>query len=164
VPAGTYRLTLGDLSITDGLTLTGAGANVVTVDALGLNRVFEVLSSAAVTLSGLTITGGSVTGHGGGILNSGNLTLLNCAIDGNTATGMDGGSLAAGGQPQNPGTVSGLGAGCTTAAPWPSSTARCRTTRQSAATAPAPSTATPGAGAAAWTVGFSTTAAALSSF
>ena len=46
VPAGTYRLTrastLGDLSITDGLTLSGAGASAVTVDALGLSRVFEV--------------------------------------------------------------------------------------------------------------------------
>jgi len=115
VPAGTYRLllasTVGDLSITDGLTITGAGANVVTVDALGLNRVFEVSSLNAVTLSGLTITGGNVTGHGGGILNSGNLTLLSCAVDGNTATGMDAGSDAVGGEPQNPGTVSGMGGG-----------------------------------------------------
>jgi hypothetical protein len=115
VPAGTYRLTLastlGDLSITDGLTLSGVGADAVTVDALGVSRVFEVSLSAPVTLSGLTITGGKVVGHGGGILNTGNLTLRDCAIDGNTATGMDGGSAAAGGQPHDPGTVSGLGGG-----------------------------------------------------
>ena len=167
VPAGTYRLaltsTLGDLSITDGLTLTGAGANLVTVDALGLNRVFEVSSLSGVTLSGLTITGGNVTGHGGGILNTGNLTLLNCAIDGNTATGMDGGSDAAGGQPQDPGTVSGLGGGIYNSLALTVVNCTLSNNKAVGGNGDFPPNGGGGGGAAAWAAGCSTTAPARSS-
>jgi hypothetical protein len=163
VPAGAYRLPLGKLSITDGLTLTGAGANLVTVDALGLNRVFEVSSLNAVTLSGLTVTGGKVAGHGGGILNSGNLTLLNCAIDGNTAAGMDGGLAAAGRQPQDPGTVSGLGGGIYTSGAL--TVVSCTLSNNKAVGGNGASGPHGGgaAGAAAWGAGCSTTAPARSS-
>ena len=58
-------------TITDDLTITGPGSDLLTIDAGGNSRVFEVNDGTAtditVTLSGLTITGG-LAGNGAGIL------------------------------------------------------------------------------------------------
>jgi VCBS repeat-containing protein len=80
LPAGTYALSLagseengartGDLDITDGLTIVGAGAALTAVDATNLNdRVFDVRAGGVgapttVSLQNLTITGGKTLGGG----------------------------------------------------------------------------------------------------
>ncbi|MEZ6071252.1 MAG: hypothetical protein R3C10_13505 [Pirellulales bacterium] len=89
---GTITLTLGELVIDKSLSIDGPGADLLTVDASGNDptpdsvltddatiaddgdgsRVFNIddgnsHSQATVTLSGLTISGGDVTGVGGGI-------------------------------------------------------------------------------------------------
>src|SRR5262249_3906588 len=57
--------------------------NQTVIDAKGLDRVFQVFSGFNVTLSGVVLQGGTVTGapaQGGGIYNAGTLTLLNAAV------------------------------------------------------------------------------------
>src|SRR5579884_1015985 len=70
------------------LVIQGAGAGQTIINASGLgDRAFNVGAGANLTLEGVTVTGGSVSGtsHGGGILNSGALTLRNSSISGNSA-------------------------------------------------------------------------------
>jgi CSLREA domain-containing protein len=88
LPPGDYLLALsgagestaqtGDLDITGELTILGAGKEDTTVDAAGLDRVFEI-HSPAVHISGVTITGGDPgIPSGGGIrVEAGTLTLSN---------------------------------------------------------------------------------------
>ena len=87
------------LRITDAVTITGLGANLVTIDALGGGdnvldgngfRVFEVNdgdsnNSIDVSISGLTLAGGDTGDSGGAISNFENLTLDGVAIVGNRA-------------------------------------------------------------------------------
>ena len=47
---------IGDLDITDPLTITGAGQASVTIDGKGVDRIFDVAATASI--SGVTITGG----------------------------------------------------------------------------------------------------------
>jgi predicted outer membrane repeat protein len=98
VPAGTYDLTLGELHVTDGLTLAGAGAPTTIVEPalIAPSRVFEV--SAPSTISGLTIRNGFVAGDGdgGGVLTTAALTLDHVIVSDNTATGTGGGIAADG--------------------------------------------------------------------
>ena len=92
--AQTITLTSGqlELSNTSGTeTITGPAAGV-TVSGGGLSRVFQVDSGVTAILSGLTITGGSTTGNGGGLYNDGGtITLTDCTVSGNSAG--DGGGL-----------------------------------------------------------------------
>ena len=54
--------------------------------------MFQVDSGVTASLSGLTITGGSTTGSGGGLYNDGGIvTLTDCTISGNSAGGNGGG-------------------------------------------------------------------------
>jgi hypothetical protein len=112
LPAGTYHLTIpganetndatGDLDVnkTAGtMTITGAGARTTTIDASGLGDRALQLVVGTLTLSGVTVTGGSAPSgqQGGGIANSGGtLTVSNSTIKGNTATSGadDGGGIA----------------------------------------------------------------------
>jgi len=126
VPAGTYTIAIagageeaaatGDLDITGNLTITGAVGGETIVSGGGLDRVFDVLAPAVVTLSRLTIQSGNAStpdAPGGGIRNAGALTLSTMAIRGNTAAG-DGGGMAnrTGGSAQLTNvTVTGNGAG-----------------------------------------------------
>lgn len=86
---GTIELTLGAITIVDDVIITGPGADKLTIDAGGLSRVFHVNTGVEATISGLTITGGSVTASspggnvGGGVLNQGDLTLHSVVIVGN---------------------------------------------------------------------------------
>jgi hypothetical protein len=84
----TIHLSSGELAIGQSLTIQGPGAGKLDVDAGGLSRVFDVTSaSAAVTISGLTISGGSAV-QGGGLLDQGGtLTLSGDAIANNQAVG-----------------------------------------------------------------------------
>ena len=51
-----------------------------------MSRVFQVDGGVTASLSGLTISGGSVSpGNGGGLANYGTATLTDCTISGNTA-------------------------------------------------------------------------------
>jgi hypothetical protein len=99
----TLILTQGELAITDSLTIQGPGASLLTIDASGNDptptqnngdgtRLFNVdngdaANSINVSISGLTLTGGDVTGDGGAIRSVENLTIQNSTITGNSATG-----------------------------------------------------------------------------
>ncbi len=90
--SGTITLTGGVLSITQSVTIAGPGAGVLTVSGNNTTTVFDIAPSVAnqdVTISGLTITGGSATTNGGGILAAGvlrSLTLSGDTITGNQVT------------------------------------------------------------------------------
>lgn len=107
----------GDLDITSGLTITGPGANLTTIDGGGIDRVLQISPGSAtnVRVSGLTLTGGKALntytdgGHGGGITNGGTLTLTNVTVKANSAD-LGGGGITnevSGTLTINSGTVSG---------------------------------------------------------
>src|SRR5262245_11452455 len=83
---GGTQLELTDTTGTTAITGPRAG---VTVSGGGLSRVFQVDPLVTASISGMTITGGSVGGFGsgGGLLNSGTITLTNCTVSGNSVTG-----------------------------------------------------------------------------
>ena len=86
-------LTIGELEITDDLTINGLGANLLTVSGNNLSRVFLIDdgdrgNQTDVIIDGLTITEGTTTDNGGGILNRENLTVLNSDISDNAGTGI----------------------------------------------------------------------------
>jgi len=110
LPAGVFTLTrpglddaavLGDLDITDSLTIQGAGSAATIVDGNGAvtgDRVFQILATAKeTTLSGLTVRNGkrvSTFDEGGGIYwdgGGGHLTLNNVVVENNA--GYYGGGL-----------------------------------------------------------------------
>ena len=80
------------------ISITGPGANLLTLSASNGSRVFQVTAGTKASISGVTITGGSAlatggqSGLGGGIDNFGNLTLSGIAISGNSA--INGGGFA----------------------------------------------------------------------
>jgi hypothetical protein len=81
---GTIKLTSGQLTVGNGVTIVGPGANVLALDGNGSNRVFYVSSSFPVSISGLTITNGYSTSTAGGIDNEDSpLTVSNCVVTGN---------------------------------------------------------------------------------
>lgn len=87
----------GDLDITDNtgnLTIRGAGAGLTIINGGGLDRVFHIIAGTTVTLEGMTITGGAVTGSndGGGIRVAGGFVTINdSVITGNTSQDDAGG-------------------------------------------------------------------------
>jgi hypothetical protein len=90
----TITLTSGQIVITKAMTITGPGANLLTISGNNASRVFETvfLPSATIGLSGMTITGGNATdGGGGGIRNSANLTVTGVTVTGNATVGAGGG-------------------------------------------------------------------------
>ena len=93
---GTIQL-VGELDISDDVTITGPGAAAITVDAQGNSVVFDVynpVDNIVVTISGLTVTGGYGFGNGGGITTDGeNLTLADMVITENL--GAEGGGVFA---------------------------------------------------------------------
>jgi hypothetical protein len=93
---GTISLIHGELFVDKTLSIVGPGADRLTIDARGESRVFNVDDSnagafSAVSIAGLTITGGLTAADGGGILNRENLTVTACHITGNSAE--DGGGI-----------------------------------------------------------------------
>jgi CSLREA domain-containing protein len=125
----------GDIDIrAAGLTIRGSGAAPSTVDAQHIDRAFDVLSGATVTIVGVTITGGATqvgaTGAdkvpppmdvtagdggpgepGGGIRNAGTLTLDDAVIAGNAAGDGGRGGNARGEDGQFNQTIRGFDAG-----------------------------------------------------
>ena len=78
----------GDLDVSGTLTIIGPGAQSLAIDANHLDRVFEVLPGARVSLSGLQIQhgqAGAASGGGIAISRTGVLTLTNSAVISNAA-------------------------------------------------------------------------------
>ena len=79
-------------------TITGPAAGV-TISGGGNSRVFEVDSGVTASLSGLTISGGTVSpgDNGGGLANYGTATLTGCTLSGNSASASYGYGNSSGG-------------------------------------------------------------------
>jgi len=90
---GTIALTSGELLVDRNITISGPGADNLAVNGNAKSRVFYIGPATTVTVSGLTVTNGSMTNDfGGGIYNDhSTLTLSNCAVSGNSATFGGGG-------------------------------------------------------------------------
>jgi CSLREA domain-containing protein len=92
----TITLTSAELLINKNLTISGPGANRLSVQRSAASgtpnfRIFNIASSTNVTISGLTIANGNISGsRGGGILNSGTVTITNSTISGNSNGGGGG--------------------------------------------------------------------------
>src|SRR5262249_19297510 len=87
------RLTLGEILITDDVTIQGLGADRTVLDAQGQSRHFRMLTRDA-TLDSLTLTGGHTTEDffGGGAVRFqgiGTLTVQNCVLIGNSTQGTN---------------------------------------------------------------------------
>lgn len=90
----TFTLTAGEIVIGKNLEIDGSALGLgINVSGNNASRVFSVSASKTVTLTGVDIYIGQVTGNGGAILNAGNLTLEDCKLSGNNAGG-DGGVIA----------------------------------------------------------------------
>ena len=92
-------ITLGgtELTVTDSVSVTGPGADMLVIDAAGASRHFSIDDGdagrlIAVSISGLHLRNGSVPGNGGAIDNKENLTLHHLRLTGNF-TGHDGGAV-----------------------------------------------------------------------
>lgn len=82
---------LRDLVISESMTITGRGANLLTIQSgvAGNYRIFNVNGEGVfVTLSGMTLTGAQASGGSGGAINNNggsNLTLRGVHVTGNSA-------------------------------------------------------------------------------
>jgi predicted outer membrane repeat protein len=84
--SGTITLTSGGLPVTKNVTISGPGADQLSIVGIQFQSVFFAGVKAA-TISGLTIRNGAV-----GIDNGGMLTVRNCVISGNSVAGIGNGS------------------------------------------------------------------------
>jgi hypothetical protein len=93
----TIHLTQGELRVAADVTITGPGADRLSVSGSGRSRVFEVMGGATATISGLTVRDGFAT-QGGGIAvdAGGELTLANDVLTRNNGNGMGGAVYNAG--------------------------------------------------------------------
>lgn len=107
----TILLKQGALSISDGLTINGLGAGLLSIDASGSDptpdenngdgsRIFAVNHPWSpddfdVAIHGLCLTGGDAAGSGGAIFSNGNVRISDCVIE-NNASRSSGGGLYAG--------------------------------------------------------------------
>ena len=95
--SGIITLTTGQLVVGNSVTISGPGANNLTVNGNAAWRVFHISSGKIVTISGLTIMNGdaraNANGFGGGIDNDhATLTVSNCTVSGNIAS--EGGGIS----------------------------------------------------------------------
>ena len=84
---GIITLTAGELLVSDDVTITGLGSAAISVFGNNASRIFNIqgVSSLNVTISGLTLSGGKVTGaDGGAILNNNSSLTLNDLIISNS--------------------------------------------------------------------------------
>jgi uncharacterized repeat protein (TIGR01451 family) len=101
--SGRLLLTQASIPINEALTISGPGADVLTVDAYyGLGRIFTIDPTTLgdpVSISGLTMAYGHPTGSGGAIFNQDAKlsvadSLLYANASGSLATGVGGGAIA----------------------------------------------------------------------
>lgn len=102
--SGNIQLNSDLPTISDDVTITGPGADVLAVDGQDSHRPFTIVSGATVVISGLTITNGKAP-TGGGVRNAGTLTLEECAVSGNTTKDGDPGGNGDPGDPGDPGSA-----------------------------------------------------------
>jgi CSLREA domain-containing protein len=94
---------MGELLVSNSVTILGPGADVLAVNGNAASRVFHVSSNLVVTIASLTVTNGRVTGippggTGAGIFNDhSTLTVSNCTVTGNSAQSAGGGIFNDGG-------------------------------------------------------------------
>ena len=86
-----------DLSEADGpVSILGPGSGYVTVSGNNAFGVVSIASHVTATIDGLTISDGSSSASGGGIMNSGALTLTGTTISSNSAIDTGGGIFNSG--------------------------------------------------------------------
>src|SRR6476646_7807670 len=78
--SGTITLTSGGLGVTKNVTISGPGADQLSIDGNQTDFVFGVDPDKTATISGLTIRNGQA-----GLGNVGTLTVSNCAVSGNSS-------------------------------------------------------------------------------
>jgi len=97
--AGAITLTTGELAVSDAVTIQGPGANSLSINGNKAGRILNLIPApdgAAITITGLTFTGGKAD-IGAAIFSSAQQVTMNqCVLTGNTATGFGGAMLAAG--------------------------------------------------------------------
>ncbi len=86
-----FDLTLGEMLVTETLTITGNGATNTVIDGQQLSRILN-LQTGDLTLDGVTLKNGKTTAdfNGGGAIassSSGVLTIRNSTLSGNTTQG-----------------------------------------------------------------------------
>lgn len=83
----TIALTSGNLTLTDSAktTITGLGADKITISGNNQSNVFLIFDGASAEISGLAIANGQAF-NGAGIYNAGTLTLSNSILSGNIAS------------------------------------------------------------------------------
>lgn len=101
----TITLNSSQLVVSTSVTVSGPGADQLSVDGNGASGVFSISSGKTVTISGLTIKNG-VAANGGGIFNDhATLTINNCTISNNLATSAAGGGVFNDGESSTAATV-----------------------------------------------------------
>ena len=95
---GVIKLTTGELLVNQSVSIIGPGPAILAVDGHAASRVFHITNAATVSISGLTITNGAVSGinaiGGGGLWNDhSTLTLSNCTVVFNTSGNGPGGAI-----------------------------------------------------------------------
>jgi uncharacterized repeat protein (TIGR01451 family) len=88
VPAGLYELTLGQLVVTQNLTLTGAGSGKTKLDGKLMSRIFDIGATGFAYIGDVTIQWGiggqsvvvNTHYHGGAIHNHGTLILVDSTV------------------------------------------------------------------------------------
>ena len=93
----TINLTTGQIPIYDSVTISGPGAKNVTISgaatASAINRIFYIDTPGTVTISGVTLTGGNVTGSGGAILQATSHLILNDSVLSGNKASLNGGAI-----------------------------------------------------------------------
>lgn len=83
----------GQIAISSNMTLIGNGPSLLSIQNAAplstTSRIFNI-TNFVVNLSGMTLSGGNVTGNGGAINNTGTLTLANMAVNDNRASATGG--------------------------------------------------------------------------
>lgn len=92
---GIITLITGEMAITDDLTITGPGADVITIDAVYSSRIFNIddsdgMTSIPISISGLRLTRGNDP-QGGAIYNAESLSVTSCILHQNIA--FNGGAI-----------------------------------------------------------------------
>jgi CSLREA domain-containing protein len=84
---GEDSASIGDLDLTQDVTIAGRGPESDVVSGASIDRVFHVVGAgSSVTIRGMTITKGTVTSEaGGGVLNEGELHLDDVLVKGNNS-------------------------------------------------------------------------------
>lgn len=89
-------LTTGQITISKSITITGPGANELTIDGSANGRIFQIFSAPSdldVVISGVTITNGNDSA-GGAIRNDESLTILDSLISNSSSPiGFGGGGI-----------------------------------------------------------------------